>query len=312
RGTAPQSAPPRATQPEMQPVEPSPGAMETRWDPESLPDLPDEKPKAAIVSFQDDPLASSFGDDGFEEPVTMQRPPPPSARRGIDGRPLSPPGSLAAPPLVGGPGPLSPMATPPGGESNDDPATVIRSGPSVFGGPDNPSSPGLPTGFGGLGDDVDDPATMIRPELGLAETAFGGDVPGAFADPGTGIEEPEERRGNPVVSLVAGAVGLVFVLGLLGGAAYGVSNYTTLVFERDVLCEGKVSVGRAFVESTKVRPRRLAQRILDDVEVDCVDERVSLFNTDLVVQDFLRRADDGHITEFDDRKIRDRMRKASE
>ncbi|MEO0599942.1 MAG: protein kinase [Myxococcota bacterium] len=355
RGTAPQSAPPRATQPEMQPVEPSPGAMETRWDPESLPDLPDAKPEAAMVSFQDDPLGSSFGDDGFEEPVTMQRPPPPSARLGSDGRPLAAPGSLATPPGVGGPGPLSPMATPPGGESIDDPATVIRpsqadietyqrapgrgrsplasnfglsqalddvdspdpatvirSGASVFGGPDNPSSPGLPTGFGGLGDDVDDPATMIRPELGLAETAFGGDVPGAFADPGTGIEEPEERRGNPVVSLVAGAVGLVFVLGLLGGAAYGVSNYTTLVFERDVLCEGKVSVGRAFVESTKVRPRRLAQRILDDVEVDCVDERVSLFNTDLVVQDFLRRADDGHITEFDDRKIRDRMRKASE
>ncbi len=355
RGTAPQLAPPRATQPDIQPVapsEPPPGALETRWDPESLPEIA-EAPSAggSYVSFPEEQLQPTFGDSGFEEPVTMQRPPPPGTRLDDTGRPMAPPpgpGPMAPPPGVGG---FTPFAPP---ESTDDPATVLRPSPSDIEtfqrAPDRGRSPlsanvglsraledadspdpatlirdsaeifgglersGLPSGFDGS-EDSDDPATMIRPEVGLDATQqfssdFASEAAGGF--PAPELDDLPPRPGNPVVSLVVGAVGLVFALGLVGGVTYGIANYTTWVFERDSLCESKVAVGRDFVEAIKVRPRRPAQRILDDLEKDCMDEKVSLFSTDLVVQEVLRRVDDGHLTEFEDHKIRDRLRKASE
>jgi len=377
RGTIPPAE--SAPMPALPPRDPSLQAMarapaasppaSTAWAPSSF-DEPGPTGEH-LVSFDDDRRSAVMGSEfsdaevGYEDTATVQRPPPPGARLDADGAPRTAPPGLASQ-GIGGPVPLSPMATPSGAERTDDPATVIRPKPSDMEthqrAPDRGRSPlagglglsdsldpegashdpetvirdaaqifhdldrptggmggmALPGSFGG-DESSDDPATMIRPELqmgeGFAPTGdYGTDGDfGDFGDFGDhALEGPPRRRGNPLVSMVIGAIGLVFVVGLLGGVTYGITNYTTTVYELDTLCESKVQRGREFVSSTKVRPRRLAQRLLDDVESDCVDEKLSLFNTDLVVQEILRRAGDGHLTEFEDHKIRDRLRKASE
>lgn len=377
RGTAPQSSPPRATSPSMQVVrptfddEPDPSDPDTAWKTGQASE--DSEPR--YVSFPSGGLASSLQPPGgFEEPVTEQRPPPPGARVDETGQvplapppggrvsstpiPLAPPpgGRPSAPP-PGAPVPLAPMAPPPGSEDIDDPATVIRPAPSDIEtfqrAPDRGLSPltgsvSLSDSFG-AGESLNDPATVIRDAADIFSTLDrpeGAAIPGNFGDegyedPATMIRGPQEmrdlfdappssygsdagvpsevdrnippaRRGNPVVTLVLVAVALVFVIGLAGGVTYGISNYTTLVFDRDSLCQSKVAAGRDFVTSTKVRPRRETARILDDLENDCVDERVSLFSTDLVVQEVMRRADDGLLTEFEQHKVLDFLRKQTE
>ena len=72
-------------------------------------------------------------------------------------------------------------------------------------------------------------------------------------------------------------------------------------------CKTNVDSGREFVQEVRLRPRRAALGLLDELEAECLAENISTLNTILVIIELRSKGEDGILTDYEQSKVRDKM-----
>ncbi len=112
---------------------------------------------------------------------------------------------------------------------------------------------------------------------------------------------------------VIGVVALTGVSAFLGGtAAFSgiLMNLATVSTEQR--CAANVDIGREFVQEVRLRPRREALHLLDDLQSECVSSRIGFWGTVFVIVELRNRGDDGILTEYEQHKVREVIREWSQ
>ena len=208
-------------------------------------------------------------------------------------------------------------------ENVDDPSTVIRD-------PTSPRLAGLPADFDAEVGNQE--RTVIQKDFGpsilhVQETR---EMAPPRDDAPLGAQETTVVAPNPAdvkplwrrwwltaasLSAVA-AVGLTVLFGVsafLGGTrAMSALAGSLVATTPEARCEANVNVGRDFVNEAKIRPRREALSILDDLQADCVAGRVGVWGTVLVIVEMRNRASDGLLQEYELQKVAEALRQWSQ
>ncbi|HHO52440.1 MAG TPA: hypothetical protein ENK18_16615 [Deltaproteobacteria bacterium] len=204
-------------------------------------------------------------------------------------------------------------------ESTDDPETLIRDSTSFL--QDLQSDElgfRLPSTFGGE-EPVDDPETLIRPASFINDAETQKFTPnGQELGPPEGEQLAPQRRWWAIIASLS-VVGVI-VAAILGGlsmfvggsAVFGGILISLLTETPESRCTSNVDIGRSFVQEVRLRPRRNAHRLLDDLEAECVAGRIGFAGTVFVIIELRNRGEDGILTDYEQHKVREVMQDWSE
>ena len=209
-------------------------------------------------------------------------------------------------------------------ENIDDPSTVIREAPSLaplpggFGETNPQEQTVIQKDFGPSVLHVLETREMAPPRddsPGIGETTVVAPTPGSGAEvEGRGFIRRWWVAGVSAAGVFAACLVVTGVVSAFFGGTSAVANMSSslMSFNTEDSCRIHVDVGREFVQEAKVRPRREALGLLDNLQDECVAGRVGFWGTAFVIVELRNRGKDGLLRDYELHKVTEVMRQWSQ